>query len=107
MQLSWRLSGLWLGRAGCLRDSVHDGGHGGGQGDDNEDRHQFRCIYAGVRMLVRLRAGAGCEGDLLSELQDGAGFNCGDMLQRQRAEDKGEGDVRVFVMIYSGRTNPN
>jgi hypothetical protein len=50
-------------------------------------------------VLVRLCTGAGGEGDLLSELQDGAGFNDSDRIQGERAEDEGEGDVRVFVIL--------
>lgn len=35
---------------------------------------------------------------LLSELQDGAGVHDGDRLQGKRAEDEGEGGVRLFMM---------
>lgn len=53
-------------------------------------------------MLVWLYAGAGRQGYLLSELQDGAGVYDGDRLHEGRAEDEGEGDMRVFVTTKVG-----
>jgi len=57
----------------------------------------------GVDMLLRLRAGAGRQGDLLSELQDGAGVDLGDQLHGQRAEDEGEGGVWVSLIHWVRR----
>jgi hypothetical protein len=48
-------------------------------------------------LFLRLRAGPGGQGDVLSELQDRAGVNLGDRFQGERAEDKGQGGVRVSV----------
>ena len=42
-------------------------------------------------------SGSGGHGDILSELQDGSGVHDGDRIQGKRAEDKGEGGVRVFI----------
>ena len=46
---------------------------------------------------VRLCAGSGGQGDLLSELQYGAGSDIGDCVQGERAEDKDKGSVWVFA----------
>jgi hypothetical protein len=40
-------------------------------------------------------------GDILSELQDGAGLDIGHSFQRGRAEDKG--DLQVFVIVILSR----
>jgi hypothetical protein len=46
---------------------------------------------------LRLPVGSGCQGDILSELQDGSGVHDGDRIQGKRAEDEGAGGVRLFI----------
>ena len=43
------------------------------------------------------------KGTYYLKLQDGAGFDLGDRVQGQRAENEGEGGVRVFVIDVSAK----
>jgi len=48
---------------------------------------------------VWICAGPGGQGNLLPELQDGAGLDIGDRFQRKRAEDEDKGGVQAFVIV--------
>ena len=50
-----------------------------------------------------LCAGSGGQGDILSELQDGAGVDIGDCIQGERVEDEDKGGVRAFVIVVLAR----
>ena len=56
---------------------------------------------------MRLPLGSGGQGDILSELQDGAGVHDGDRFQGKRAEDEGEGGMRVFMTMIGSNLLQN
>jgi len=67
--------------------------------DSSQDRHQLGHFNEGICKPLRLPPGSGGQGDLLPELQDGAGVHDGDHLQGKRAEDEDKGGVRILVTV--------